>query len=66
MVTLVLYIGDINDGCYLMRNDGRNFTHAEKKDNKQTKFGFAMDGEVAVEFDPVRRTVTYAVTNNGS
>jgi hypothetical protein len=46
--------------------DGYNYTHAEKEDNqKQTELRFNTGDEVTVEFDPVHRTLTYAVVNNG-
>jgi hypothetical protein len=49
-----------------MASGGGNFTHAEKEDNsKSTEVTFTTGDEVTVEFDPVRRTVAYAVTNNG-
>jgi hypothetical protein len=49
-----------------MTYNGYNYTHAEKEDNgKQTELRFTTGDEVTVEFDPVRRTVAYAVANNG-
>jgi hypothetical protein len=53
-----------------MGNNGCNYTHAEKEDNiKHTELKFTTGDEVTVEFDPVRRTVAYAVAyavaNNG-
>jgi hypothetical protein len=49
------------NGC-----NGYNYTHAEKEDNrKQTRLRFTTRNEVTVEFDPIRRTVAYAVVNNG-
>jgi hypothetical protein len=66
VVTSVLYTADIGDGCYAMGYNGCNFTHAEKEGNrKQTELTFTTGDEVTVEFDPVSRTVAYAVTKNG-
>jgi hypothetical protein len=66
VVTSILYIGAIGDGCYVMGCNGYNYTHADNQDNgKSTGLTFTTGAEVTVEFDPIRRKVTYAVSNNG-
>jgi hypothetical protein len=50
-----------------MECNGCNWTHADEEDNfKQIQLTFTTGDEVTVEFDPVRRTVAYAVAKNGA
>ena len=56
----ITVVGSINQGCFMLKNNGRGLHHTDTaKNNKSVGQGYSNGETVTVEFNPTTGIVTY-------